>query len=297
MNSNVIVITGASSGIGASLARQLGAEGYRLVLAARREAQLKQVAEEAGSEAITIACDVRNRADMERLKKVALERFGHVDIWVNNAGRGITRKVLDLTDDDFDEMIAVNLKSAWYGMQVIMPHFQERGRGHLVNVSTFLSRVPFVSFRSIYSASKAALNILTANLRTDMKKEYPNIHVSTVMPGVVLTDFGKNALGGTPQMAPQSRSMMKPQTADEAAQAIVDLIHNPRPEIYTNPALAEVAVRYIQDVAAFEDIMMGEAGRKIENRGKFGEKDIYNFPVSNNHRRRYYSDNSPKIAC
>ncbi len=258
MSENVIVITGASSGIGAALARQLGVDGNKLVLAARREPELRQVAKESGSEAIAVVCDVRRRSDIERLKTVALERFGHVDVWVNNAGRGIGRKVLELTDDEFDEIIAVNLKSAWYAMQAIIPHFQQQRRGHLINVSTFLSRVPFVSFRSIYSASKAALNILTANLRMDLRADYPDIHISTVMPGVVTTDFAKNALGGTPQIARSGR-MMNPQNADEAAEAIVSLIKEPRAEIYTNPALTEIAVRYIQDVGAFEQ-NMAQAG-------------------------------------
>ncbi len=264
MNSSVIVITGASGGIGAALARQLGAEGHRLVLAARREPELKRVAEQSGGEAITVVCDVRGRADIEHLKTAALERFGQVDVWVSNAGQGINRKVLELTEADFDEMIAVNLKSAWYGMQAIVPYFQERGRGHLINVSTFLSRVPFVSFRSIYSASKAALNILAANLRMDLKAQYPDIHISLVMPGVVTTDFSKNALGGAPQSFPLVR-LMKPQNAEEAAQAIVSLIHDPRAEIYTNPALADIAVKYIQDVAAFEEyLLQGGEARKAD---------------------------------
>ena len=261
MSENVIVITGASSGIGAALARQVGAQGHKLVLAARREPELKKVAKESASEAITVVCDVKRRGDIEQVKKAALEKFGHVDVWVNNAGRGIGRKVLELTDEEFDEIIAVNLKSAWYGMQAIIPHFQQRGKGHLINISTFLSRVPFVSFRSIYSASKAALNILTANLRMDLKADYPDIHVSLVMPGVVITDFARNALGGTPQIARSGR-MMNPQNSDEAAEAIVSLIKEPKAEIYTNPALAEVAVRYIQDVGVFEqNVAQGSSGR------------------------------------
>lgn len=129
---------------------------------------------------------------------MAKGEFGHVDVWINNAGRGIGRSVLELTDDDFDEMMSVNVKSAIYGMQVVIPHFKERGRGHLINVSSFLSRVPFVTFRAAYSAAKAALNILTANLRMELKAAYPEIHISIVMPGTVATDFSKNALWGTP---------------------------------------------------------------------------------------------------
>jgi NADP-dependent 3-hydroxy acid dehydrogenase YdfG len=262
MDSKVTVITGASAGIGAALAQLLAVEGHRLVLAARRDPELKQIAGQLDCEALPVVCDVGRRADIEHLRDAALERFGQIDIWVSNAGRGINRTVLNLTDEDFDEMIAVNLKSAWYGMQAVVPHFKQRGRGHLINVSTFLSRVPFVSFRSIYSASKAALNILTANLRMDLKAQYPDIRISLVMPGIVTTDFSKNALGGPPQTFPTVR-LMKSQNAEEAARAIASLIDDPRAEIYTNPALADLAVRYIQDVAAFEEYMRpGNQGQR-----------------------------------
>ena len=254
MATKVIVITGASSGIGAALAKQLGAQGHHLVLAARREHELKFVAEQIGSQTIPVLCDVTRRRDVEHLRDAALGTFGHVDVWINNAGRGIGKKVLELTDDDFDEMIDVNLRSALYGMQVIIPHFQQRGEGHVINISSFLARVPLVTYRSAYSAAKAALNVLTANLRMDLKAMHADIHVSLVMPGGVTTDFAKHALGGTPGALPVGGSM-KPQSPEEAAAAIVSLIENLKPEIYTNPALHEIAVRYCQDVAAFEEGM------------------------------------------
>ncbi len=247
--SKVIVITGASGGIGAALAMQLGRQDHRLVLAARREQELKEAAAASG-QAIAVTTDVTRRADVERLRDRALQAFGHVDVWVNNAGRGISRKVLDLTDEDVEQMMAVNVKSALYGMQAIAPYFMERNAGHLINISSFLSRVPFVSVRSAYSAAKAALNALTSNLRADLAQSHPGIVVSLVMPGVVTTDFQRNALGGTPPM--RFGASTGTQTADEAAAAIVRLIEHPVAEIYTNPALAQTAVRYFQDVGAFE---------------------------------------------
>jgi len=248
----VIVITGASSGIGAELARQLGVQKHRLVLAARRENELAEVAKQSGTETITVATDVTKRHDIETLRDRAIAAFGQIDVWINNAVRGITKKVLDLTDEDVDGMMSVNLKSALYGMQAVVPHFQQRGTGHLINISSFLSRVPIATVRSVYSASKAALNSLTANLRMDLRKEYPGIHISLVMPGVVTTDFAKNAVGGLPSGPPPPASPMKPQSVEEVATAIVRLIENPVPEIYTNPASPDLARRYFEDVAAFE---------------------------------------------
>ena len=251
MGPRVVVITGASAGIGAALARKLGARRDSLVLAARREAELRKVARECGGRTLTIVADVRRRGDVDLVRDRGLAEFGAVDVWVNNAGRGIGRKVMELSEEELDEMMAVNFKSAWYGIRAIVPHFQERGRGHLINVSSFLGRVPLVTFRSAYSAAKAALNVLTANLRMDLAPDFPDIHVSLVMPGVVRTDFARNALGGTPAL-PGGAGAGPSQSPEEVADVIAALIENPRPEVYTNPASAEMARRYFQDVAAFE---------------------------------------------
>lgn len=246
----VVVITGASSGIGAALARRLANDGCELMLAARRDHELKEVASACGQQAYPVVTDVTQRPQVNRLRDAAIRRFGRVDVWVNNAGRGISKGVLELTDEDFDAMMCTNVKSALYGMQAIIPHFQERGRGHLINVSSFLGRVPFVTFRSAYNAAKAALNSLTANLRVDLGASHPNIHVSLVMPGVVTTSFAKNALGSpTPSVvSPGTRA----QTAEEVAECIAQLIATPVAEIFTNPAQQEIAREYYRDVAAFE---------------------------------------------
>ena len=244
-----IVVTGASSGIGAALAAQLGAAGHRVALAARREPELRQAAARAGSGAIVVPADVTKRGDVERLRDRAFEAFGHIDVWVNNAGRGITRPVLELTDEELDLMMTVNVKSALYGMQAIAPHFIARGRGQIVNVSSVLSRVPFATFRSAYNAAKAALNALTANARVDLARAHPGIQVTLVMPGLVRTEFQANALGGSPSIP----SATEAQSVDEAAAAIVQAIEHPVAEIYTNPGYASATVqRYFQDVGAFE---------------------------------------------
>jgi short-subunit dehydrogenase len=242
-----VVITGASAGIGAALARQLGARGDRLALAARRETELQAVARQSGAEAIVVPTDVTRRADVERLRDRALDRFGALDVWVNNAGRGITKPVLELTDEEFDGIMAVNVKSALYGMQTIAPHFLERRRGQIVNVSSMLSRVPFATYRSAYNAAKHALNALTANARVDLHARCPEIHVTLVVPGLVTTEFGSNALWGSPRPQPQPS-----QTADEVAAVIVKAIDSPVAEVYTNPAHPALVLKYFQDVGAFE---------------------------------------------
>jgi NAD(P)-dependent dehydrogenase (short-subunit alcohol dehydrogenase family) len=250
MEGRTIVITGASGGIGAALARRAAAAGAQVVLAARRAPELNAVAAACGSGAFPLVTDVTRRGEVERLLDAAVARFGHVDAWVNNAGRGITKPVSQLTDDEFDEMMRVNVKSALYGMQAVLPHFQTRGRGHIVNVSSMLGRVPFASWRSAYNASKHALNALTASLRIELRERWPEIHVTTVSPGVVATEFGVHALGD----GADSPTLPNAQPVDEVADVILEVLRHPRADVYTRAGLRERVVAYFSadDMGAFE---------------------------------------------
>ena len=245
-----IVITGASGGIGAALAVHLGRQGHRVALAARREAELNEVAARAGGSAVIVPTDVTKRSEVERLRDRAIAALGHIDVWVNNAGRGLTRPALELTDEELDQMIAINVKAALYGMQAIVPHFIARGSGHVINVSSMLSRVPFATYRSGYNAAKAALNVLTANMRVDLAAQHPGINVSLVIPGLVTTEFAVHAVGGSPALPPAA--MRDAQTPEQVAEKIAALIDQPVAEMYTNPELRDRALRYFQDVGAFE---------------------------------------------
>src|SRR5262249_59752109 len=124
--------------------------------------------------------DVRVRGEVERLRDAALAQAGRIDVWVNNVGRGITRPISVLTDEDIDAMVRDNVKSALYGMQAVLPHMQARGDGAIANVSSMLGRVPFAPIRSMYSACKAALNSLGDSLRVELREKFPRIRVLTV---------------------------------------------------------------------------------------------------------------------
>jgi short-subunit dehydrogenase len=251
MKDKVIVITGASSGIGAALAEVVTARGPKgLVLAARRKTELSAVADRLAGNTLAVVTDVTVRGDVEQLRDRALAQFGQIDVWVGNAGRGITRSVTQLTDADLDDMMATNVKSVLYGIQAVLPHFRDRKRGHLITVSSMLGRISMAPMRSAYSASKAAVGSLMTALRLELRAEFPEIHVSTVMPGVVATAFGDNALHG----GPPSHALPFAQPVGEVATAIADLIDHPRAEIYTRPELAQLAARYFSadDVAAVE---------------------------------------------
>ena len=141
MSENVVVITGASSGIGAVLAELLAKERrHDVVLVARRKSLLESVAARCDGRGHVTVADVTRRDDVRRVVDGTIARCGRVDVWVNNAGQGITRRPSDLTDEDIDEMMRVNVKSALDGMQEVLPHFRQRGEGHIINVSSLLGR-------------------------------------------------------------------------------------------------------------------------------------------------------------
>lgn len=238
----VVVITGASAGIGAALGVALANQGAKVVLVARREDALQAVAAQCGANALAVVADAARRDEVRRVRDAALARFGRVDVWVNNVGRGISRMPSALTDDDIDEMIQVNVKSALYGMQELLPHFKERGDGQFVNVSSMLGRIPFATIRSAYCGAKHFMNALTATFRDEVAATHPNIVFSLVSPGVVRTDFGLNARHG----GIDSRQLPNSQSAEEVAAVIVDVIARRRSDVYTPPSGREMVIGYYE---------------------------------------------------
>ncbi|HEY1905113.1 MAG TPA: SDR family NAD(P)-dependent oxidoreductase [Myxococcaceae bacterium] len=242
----VVVITGASAGIGAALARELAGRHASLVLTARREELLQEMAATLGTPVEVAPGDVTRRVDVERVLERALARFGGVDVWVNNAGRGISRPSVEaIGEGDLEVMVRDNTRSALHGMQVVLPHFKARGKGVLANVSSLLSRTPAVPMRAAYSASKAALTSLTESLRTELAKDFPGIRVVLVLPGVVATDFGNNAIGG----GPDSRSIPGAQSVEETARVIADGLFSGPVDLYTRPAYFEQVLGYLRRLA------------------------------------------------
>ncbi len=245
MTGTVVVITGASSGIGAALAERLARDGASVALVARRPDALRAVGERCGANALAIVADMTSRGDVERAAAEAIARFGRIDVWVNNVGRGITRPPSALTDADLDEMMLVNVKSALYGMQEVLPHFKQRGSGHIINVSSVLGRMPMATFRSAYNGAKHFLNALTANVRDELAATHPGIQVSLVSPGVVRTEFGVNAVYG----GPDSRTLPNSQSADEVADVIAGVIGSRRADVYTRPGARQLVLDYLSALA------------------------------------------------
>ena len=240
----VVVVTGASGGIGAATAELLAKRGMSVVLVARRKEALEEVARRAGKNTLVVSADVTKRADVKRVVKEAIDRFGHIDVWINNAGRGITRPPSQLTDEDIDDMMQINVKSALYGTQEVLPHFKERGTGQVINISSMLGRVPFAVFRSAYTAAKHYLNALTAAFREEFRESHPGIAFTLVSPPVVRTEFGSNALHG----GPDSRALPGSQSAEEVAEVIADAIETRAPDVYTMKGAHDRVVAYYDSI-------------------------------------------------
>ena len=240
MKNTVVVITGGSSGIGAALSELLAAQRMLVGIVARREDALRAVAERCDGHAHPIVADVTRRDEVRRAVTDALDKFGQIDVWINNAGRGISRVPSELTDEDIDDMVRVNIKSVLYGTQEVLPHFKARRRGHVINVSSMLGRVPFVPIRSAYSGAKHYVNALTANFRAEVQETYPDIQFSLVSPGVVRTEFGVNAKHG----GVDSRQLPQSQSAEQVAAVIAGVIASRRPDVYTAPGSRERVVEY-----------------------------------------------------
>jgi NADP-dependent 3-hydroxy acid dehydrogenase YdfG len=236
----VVVITGASSGIGAATAELLARQDMKVALVARRADALNAVAEKCGPNALPIVADATSRAEVKRVVAETIARFGHIDVWINNVGQGITRAPSQLTDDDVDEMIRFNVKTALYGMQEVLPHFKERNAGHVINVSSMLGRIPFAMIRSAYCGAKFFLDALTITFRTEVQQTHANIQYSLVSPGVVRTDFGRNALHG----GPDSRTLPDSQDASEVARVIAQVIETRQPDVYTKAGAANRVASY-----------------------------------------------------
>jgi len=244
MNDKVIVIAGASAGIGAALADTLARRGATLVLVARRKGPLSDLVSRCGAHSVGLVADMTKRGDVRRVVDETIARHGRIDVWINNVGRGISRAPTELTDEDLDLMMLINVKSSLYGMQEVLPHFKSRGTGQIINISSMLGRVPFAVVRSAYSASKAFLNSLTANFRSEVQATHPGIQITLISPGVVATDFGNNALYG----GVDSRSLPGAQSAEEVAEVIANTVDSRGADIYTRPEGREIVVRYFSDM-------------------------------------------------
>ena len=189
----VVAITGAGRGIGRATALHLAARGARIVLGARSETELLDVAQEierAGGEAALRSTDVTRRTDLESLIRLGRDRFGRVDVIVNNAGIGPISRFDALRVEDWDAMIDVNLRGALYGIAAALPFFTQQGKGHVINVIS-TAGLKIVPTMGVYAATKNALRTATEALRQEAGAK---LRVTEVSPGFIDTSFADSSI-------------------------------------------------------------------------------------------------------
>jgi NAD(P)-dependent dehydrogenase (short-subunit alcohol dehydrogenase family) len=210
----VAIVTGGSVGIGLATARALLARGFQVVISGRRKAALDAAVRQlgAGGDVHAVVADVREAADAQKLVEETRQRFGGVDVLVNNAGVGVFANVADMSLEQWRQVIQTNLDGVFYCTRAVLPEMRQRGGGFIINISSLAGKNAFAG-GAAYCASKAALNQFSEALMQEVR--YDNIRVSCVMPGSVSTGFGDRGSAGEAdwKLAP-----------DDVARVVTDLI-------------------------------------------------------------------------
>jgi short-subunit dehydrogenase len=214
---SVMVVTGASSGIGEATAREAHRRGARVVLAARREDRLQRLAGELEG-TVAVTTDVTRDEDRRRLVETALHAFGRIDVLVNNAGQGLHVPLLEVDLDAFRDVLELNLVAPLALMQLVVPHMREQGGGVIVNVSSGTTRMTIPGVGA-YSSTKSALNQLSQTARSELAEH--GIAVSLVVPTVTDTEFHESLRQGAWR---GGRMRFPAMPASEVAQAILRLV-------------------------------------------------------------------------
>jgi 3-hydroxy acid dehydrogenase / malonic semialdehyde reductase len=230
LKDRIVCITGASSGIGEACAKAFAAAGARLLLAARREDRLSEVARtltaEHGTATHLVTLDVRDREAVARAFAELPSEWAAIDILVNNAGlaRGFG-KLHENAIEDWEEMIDTNVKGLLYVSRTVVPGMVERGRGHVVNIGSVAGREVYPN-GNVYCATKHAVDALTQGLRMDLVDT--RVKVSTVDPGLVETEFSVVRFHGDADRAKKVYDRIEPLTGDDVADAVLYCVTRPQ---------------------------------------------------------------------
>jgi short-subunit dehydrogenase len=227
IKNKVAIVTGASMGIGLSLARALAREGASVVLAARSLDTLKKLEQEIPN-SYAIETDMRKEEDIKNLIKKTKEKFGRIDILVNNAGQGMHSPVEKINIADYRNILELNVFGVLHAMQEVIPIMREQGGGFILNVSSMVSKNYFPRLAA-YASTKYALNALSLTAREELKED--KIVVSVFHPKMTSTDFGKNS-AGTKYDSSAGRPGMSVDTPDQVAEEMIKQIENEEPEAH-----------------------------------------------------------------
>lgn len=253
-SSKLALITGASSGIGASVAKSLAKQGYSLCLLARRLPKLEQLKQEIlqqtpGTEILIGEVDVQKRSAVEAFFQTHAEKLSSLSVVVNNAGlaRG-TDKVQDASSEDWDLMIDTNVKGLLAVTKASLPFLLAQKSGHIVNIGSVAGRWVYPG-GAVYCASKSAVSAITEGLRMDLLGK--NIRVCNIEPGMVHTEFSKVRFDGDQEKADKVYAGMKPLTAEDIAETISWVVSRP-----SHINIQELVI-YPTDQASVRDVHRG----------------------------------------
>jgi len=226
INEQVIVLTGASSGIGLATAELAANQGARLVLGARSEQALNEIARELDSEGgrvVVVPCDVGKRDQVEQLARIAVDTFGRIDTWINNAGIAIYGRLEEVNDDDNRRLFETNFWGVVYGSLAALPHLRQNG-GALINIGSEVSDA-YVPLLGMYVASKHAVKGFTDSLRVEVEDvDKAPVSITLIQPTAVDTPFPQHARNYQDKEAKLPTPMIEPQ---QVAEAILDAAVNP----------------------------------------------------------------------
>lgn len=225
----VVVITGASSGIGRATALELARQGANLVLVARREAALHGLAEECerlGGKALPVPTDVAIEDHVNAVARKTINHYGKIDVWINNAAVTVAGHFEEIPMEDVRRVLEINLFGYIHGARAVIPHFKQNGKGILINVSSMVAAAGEPYFIP-YAISKFAIRGLGLSLNQELVNE--NINVCTVLPGVIDTPlYNQSANYMGKAVKPPGKAM----AAEEVTDAIIGLIEKPQPELF-----------------------------------------------------------------
>jgi NADP-dependent 3-hydroxy acid dehydrogenase YdfG len=232
IHGKVILVTGASSGIGAATARAAVSAGAKVVLLARREDRITALADQLGDAAIAVRADVTDAAQVRHAISTAIDAFGRIDVLVNNAGQAMTGAIEDVDVDDFRAIVDLNLVAPLIVMQAAIPTLREQGESAIVNVSSGVTLMALPG-SATYSSSKAGLNQLSAVARNELVDA--GITVSTIYPFVTDTELYES-MRGTDHGETSSGWQPTPHTSEHVADNILALIESGDAELSLLPA-------------------------------------------------------------